>query len=59
MNNVLSLRDYINNRDSLSDDVKAMTFCRVIKKVDETIQKEERNKIKINIDDIKNNIYTW
>ena len=43
MNNVLSLRDYINNRDSLSDDVKAKTFCRLMK---------------INIDDIKINIDT-
>lgn len=58
MNNVLSLRDYINNRDSLSDDVKAKTFCRLMKKVVETIEKEERNLIKINIDDIKINIDT-
>ena len=33
MNNVLSLRDYINNKDSLGDDVKAKTFCRLMKKV--------------------------
>lgn len=58
MNNVLSLRDYINNRDSLGDDVKAKTFCRLMKKVVETIEKEERNLIKINIDDIKINIDT-
>ena len=37
MNNVLSLRDYINNKDSLGDDVKAKTFCRLMKKVMENL----------------------
>ncbi|MCI5733675.1 MAG: hypothetical protein MR297_00660 [Tenericutes bacterium] len=58
MNNVLSLRDYINNKDSLGDDVKAKTFCRLMKKVMEKIEQEERNLIKINIDDIKINVST-
>ena len=58
MDSILSLRDYIDKKDSLSDDVKAKTFCRLMKKVMDKIEKEERNLIKINIDDIKINVNT-
>ena len=52
---IISLRDYINNRD-LYKNIKIQTFCRLMKKVSETIDCVDKSIIKINIDDIKINI---
>ena len=41
MDSILSLRDYIDKKDSLSDDVKAKTFCRLMKKVMDKIEKRK------------------
>ena len=50
----ISLRDYINHRDEINT-VKIQTFCRLMKKVSAALEKEERNVININLDDIKIN----
>lgn len=56
--NIISLRAYIDNKDNLDDSVKVQTFCRLMKMVSDAIEKEERNLIKINLDDININIQT-
>ena len=50
--NIISLRQFIDRRDEF-ENVKIHTFCRLMKKVSETIDKEERNIIRINLDEIK------
>ena len=52
--NIISLRQYIDRRDEFSN-VKIHTFCRLMKKVSEAIDKEERNIVRINLDEIKIN----
>ena len=48
--NIISLRQFIDRRDEF-----VHTFCRLMKKVSEAIDKEERNIIRINLDEIKIN----
>ena len=50
--NIISLRQYIDRRNEFSN-VKIHTFCRLMKKVSEAIDKEERNIVRINLDEIK------
>ena len=52
--NIISLRQFIDRRDEFVN-VKIHTFCRLMKKVSEAIDKEERNIIRINLDEIKIN----
>ena len=49
---VISLRQFIDRRDEF-ENVKIHTFCRLMKKVSEAIDKEERNIVRINLDEIK------
>lgn len=56
-NNVISLRQYIDNRNQITT-LKVQTFCRLMKMVSEAVEKEERNLIKINLDEIKINVLT-
>lgn len=53
--NNISLRQFIDRRDEF-EDVKIQTFCRLMKKVSLAIDKEERNIIRINLDEIKINV---
>jgi len=50
--NIISLRQFIDRRDEFIN-VKINTFCRLMKKVSEAIDAEERNIIRINLDEIK------
>lgn len=50
--NIISLRQFIDRRDEFFD-TKIYTFCRLMKKVSEAIDREERNIIRINLDEIK------
>lgn len=50
--NIISLRQFIDRREEF-ENVKIQTFCRLMKKVSEAIDKEERNIIRINLDEIK------
>ena len=50
--NIISLRQFIDRRDEFTN-VKIHTFCRLMKKVSEAIDREERNIIRINLDEIK------
>lgn len=52
--NIISLRQYIDRRDEF-ENVKIHTFCRLMKKVSEAIDKDERNIVRINLDEIKIN----
>ena len=52
--NVISLRQFIDRRDEFKN-VKIHTFCRLMKKVSDAIDKEQRNIIRINLDEIKIN----
>lgn len=52
--NIISLRQFIDRREEF-ENVKIQTFCRLMKKVSEAIDKEERNIIRINLDEIKIN----
>lgn len=54
---IVSLRDYINHRKEF-DSVKIQTFCRLMKRVSDAIDKQSDYLIKINLDDIKININT-
>lgn len=54
-NDIISLRQFIDRRDEF-ENVKIQTFCRLMKKVSEAIDKEERNIIRINLDEIKINV---
>lgn len=49
---IISLRQYIDRNDEF-ETVKFHTFCRLMKKVSEAIDKEERNIVRINLDEIK------
>lgn len=53
--NIISLRQFIDRRDEF-ENVKIHTFCRLMKKVSEAIDKEERNIIRVNLDEIKINV---
>lgn len=57
MENIISLRQFIDNRDNISS-VKVNTFCSLMKCVCDAIEKNERHLIKINLDDIKINTET-
>ena len=52
--NIISLRQFIDSWDEF-DNVKAHTFCRLMKKVSEAIDRDNRNIIRINLDEIKIN----
>ncbi len=54
-NNIMSLREYINNREQVTS-IKVQTFCRLMKMVSMAIEKEERKLIRINLDEIKINV---
>ena len=56
-NTIISLRQFINNYDEF-ENVHIQTFCRLMKKVSDAIDKEERNIIRINLDEIKINTLT-
>ena len=51
-NNIISLRQFIDRREEF-ENVKIQTFCRLMKKVSEAIDKDERNIVRINLDEIK------
>ena len=53
-NSIISLRQFINDNDKF-ENAHVQTFCRLMKKVSEAIDKETRNIISINLDDIKIN----
>lgn len=52
MNNTISLRQFIDRREEF-DNIRINTFCRLMKKVSEAIDKEESNIIRINLDEIR------
>lgn len=52
-NNVVSLRQFINNKENY--DFKVQTFCRLMKIVCDTIETEPRSLVRINLDEIKIN----
>ena len=54
---IISLRQFIDRRDEF-ENVKIHTFCRLMKKVSDAIDKENRNIIRINLDEIKINTNT-
>ncbi len=51
-NSIISLREFIDRRDEF-ENVKIHTFCRLMKKVSDAIDNDERNIIRINLDEIK------
>lgn len=55
-NNIVSLRQFINNKDNYA--YKAQTFCRLMKIVCDAIEKETRSLVRINLDEIKINTST-
>lgn len=55
--NIVSLRDFIDSNDQ-NKSAKIQTFCRLMKKVSDAIDKEPRALVKINLDDIKINKYS-
>ena len=55
-NNIVSLRQFINNKDNYA--YKTKTFCRLMKIVCDTIEKEPRALVRINLDEIKINTIT-
>lgn len=57
MEDIISLRQYIDNRDEIKS-VKVHTFCRLMKMVSDKIDSDERNLIRINLDEININIKT-
>ncbi len=57
MNDVISLRQFIAKKDE-KDSVRVNTFCSLMKHVSDAIEKEDRNLIRINIDEIKINRLT-
>lgn len=54
---VISLRQFIDRNNEFSN-TGIHTFCRLMKKVSEAIDKEERNIIRVNLDEIKINTFT-
>lgn len=52
-NNVISLRQFIDNKETYT--FKVQTFCRLMKTVCDTIEKEQRPLVRINLDEIKIN----
>ncbi len=58
MNNIMSLRNYIDNIDKIEQSNKIETFCRLMKKVSQSIETEQRNLIRINLDEININVDT-
>ncbi len=56
-NNVMSLREYIDNRNQIAT-IKVQTFCRLMKMVSLALEKEQRQIIRINLDEIKINALT-
>ena len=55
--NIVSLRQFIDNRDKIGT-IKVQTFCRLMKIVSDEIEKEQRNIIRINLDEIKIDLET-
>lgn len=56
-NNIMSLREYIDNRNQV-DTIKVRTFCRLMKMVSEAVEKVDKKLIRINLDEIKINVLT-
>ena len=54
---IISLRQFIDREREFSNS-GIHTFCRLMKKVSEAIDKEERNIIRVNLDEIKINTFT-
>lgn len=55
--NIISLRQFIDNKDNVGN-IKVQTFCRLMKIVSDEIEKEERNIIRVNLDEIKIDVET-
>ncbi len=53
----MTLRDFIDNRNYI-DSVKVNTFCRLMKEVSDALEREERNIVRINLNDIRINLQT-
>ena len=53
--NIISLRQFIDRKEEF-ENVKIQTFCRLMKKVSLAIDNEQRNIIRINLDEIKINV---
>lgn len=58
MNDIMTLRNYIDNIKNIDASTRIETFCRLMKIVSEAIEKEERNIIRINLDEIQINAKT-
>lgn len=50
--NIISLRQFIDRKDEF-ENIKIQTFCRLMKKVSLAIDNEERDIVRINLDEIK------
>lgn len=57
MNNTVSLRQFIDRRDEF-DNIRINTFCRLMKKVSDAIDKVESSIVRINLDEIRINVLT-
>lgn len=55
MENIITLRQFLNDDTIDKDELKLNTFCRLMRKVSEKIEQEQRNIIKINLDEININ----
>ena len=55
MENIITLREFLNDDTIDKDELKLNTFCRLMRKVSENIEQEQRNIIKINLDEISIN----
>ena len=53
--NIISLRQFIDRKEEF-ENVKIQTFCRLMKKVSLAIDNEQKNIIRINLDEIKINV---
>ena len=52
--NIISLRQFIDRKDEF-EHINIQTFCRLMKKVSQAIENEQRNIIRVNLDEIKIN----
>lgn len=57
MPETMTLRTFIDNRKDISS-LKVNTFCRLMKEVSDALEKETRNIVRINLDDIRINVKT-
>lgn len=58
MDDIITLRQFINDDTIDKNTLKLNTFCKLMRSVSSKIEQEERNIIKINLDDIKINKIT-